>query len=543
MFASRSINGSEQQGVNIVDLMMWLVIAALMLAAAIQGIGYYQKAAYMHQMKFNLAGAGSNVMSLSSTTGDLDKTTAEEALADSQWNEDIGYTVEETSADDMPYLRATHPQVTDRDVIYLFEHCGPYAVGINVIPKDGNPILDNCGIAGSGGATEPVPTPSPAPPQDTHLASWGYNSYGALGLGSTNVSESPASLSLPAGMSGKVISEVAAGEGHACALVEGAVWCWGWNLVGQLGNGTTTDSRVPVLVEGILSGKTVTKLTVGNRHACVLADGAPYCWGAGGSGRLGNNSVANSSLPVPVVTSGALAGKTITDIASGDGQSCVVASGAAYCWGFGSRGALGTGSTSSSSVPIAVSATGVLSGKTVTRIASGTGNTCAIASGSAYCWGGNAIFGPLGNGMGTDSLVPVAVTSTGVLSGKTLDSIEGSYLSYCVISNGEAYCWGLNNNGQIGDGTTTDALSPVAVDKSGAIAGRTVTDISVGATTTCAVADNEAFCWGYNGDYTLGDGTSDNSSVPKAVSTSGPLSGKQVIDIAADESYGMVVYN
>ncbi|MFG0334972.1 MAG: LamG-like jellyroll fold domain-containing protein, partial [Maioricimonas sp. JB049] len=103
-------------------------------------------------------------------------------------------------------------------------------------------------------------------------------------------------------------------------------------------------------------------------HSCVVAGGAAYCWGDGSNGRLGNGSTADSSVPVAVDTSGVLSGKTVTAIAAGHENSCAVADGEVFCWGAGASGALGTGSTADSSVPVAVDTSGVLSGKTVTNI-------------------------------------------------------------------------------------------------------------------------------------------------------------------------------
>src|SRR5690606_41023107 len=123
-----------------------------------------------------------------------------------------------------------------------------------------------------------------------------------------------------------------------------------------------------------------------------------------------------------------------------------------YCWGSGSSGKLGNGSTDSSSVPVAVSTSGVLAGKTVTDISVGSSSACAIADGSAYCWGQN-IVGGLGNGSRVDSSVPVAVSTSGVLAGKTVTDISAGQHA-CAVADGEAYCWGSGNSGRLGNGST-----------------------------------------------------------------------------------------
>ncbi|MCW1933121.1 hypothetical protein OKW52_12860 [Pararhodobacter zhoushanensis] len=97
------------------------------------------------------------------------------------------------------------------------------------------------------------------------------------------------------------VSLIEAGGGHSCAVADGAVWCWGWNIHGQLGDGTTTDSAVPVAVQG-LTGEVVA-LTLGDLFSCALmADGTANCWGSNDRGQLGVGTTAPSSVPMPVLT-------------------------------------------------------------------------------------------------------------------------------------------------------------------------------------------------------------------------------------------------
>jgi len=150
----------DQRGINMVDLMMWLVIAALLLAAALQAIGYYQKAAYIYEMESDLSGAGSLVVSSSSMReGLIDKPTADAAMLTAKWSAGVAASVEVETTGTIPYLRATHPGVTDRDAIYLFQSCGDFQAGVNIVPKGGTPALEACGItAGSSGGTVTGPT-------------------------------------------------------------------------------------------------------------------------------------------------------------------------------------------------------------------------------------------------------------------------------------------------------------------------------------------------------------------------------------------------
>jgi hypothetical protein len=144
------LTNHKQRGINMVDLMMWLVIAALLLATALQGISYYQKAAYIYQMKSDLSGAGSLVMSASSLNdGKIDKATADDGAAEAKWSKEVSHAVETSGS--LPYLRASHPGVADFDAIYLFKSCGDYEMGVHLISKTGDPVLEACGVTQGGG--------------------------------------------------------------------------------------------------------------------------------------------------------------------------------------------------------------------------------------------------------------------------------------------------------------------------------------------------------------------------------------------------------
>src|SRR6266566_5013459 len=144
-------------------------------------------------------------------------------------------------------------------------------------------------------------------------------------------------------------SSISAGGNHSCAIESGKAYCWGDNYQGDLGDGNTAGSAVPVPVDagGVLAGQRLTQITVGNEYTCALdSAGAAYCWGSNPAGNLGDGSMSSSSVPVAVYTGGALAGKRLTGITAAGFHTCALASaGLAYCWGDNIFGELGDGST------------------------------------------------------------------------------------------------------------------------------------------------------------------------------------------------------
>jgi alpha-tubulin suppressor-like RCC1 family protein len=331
---------------------------------------------------------------------------------------------------------------------------------------------------------------------------------------------------------------------------------WGLNSDGQLGDGTNTNRSRPVPVDtsGVLAGKTIVQVSPGYHHAMALcSDGTVVTWGNNYSGELGNNSTTNSSVPVLVDTSisSALYGKRVVGISAGESYSLALCSdGTIAGWGANYGKVLGSSlpTWESALIPIhTVSGVGALQGKTVTHVAAGGYHGIALCSDGTLATWGNNYHGQLGNNTTTDSAVPVAVnTTSGVssLHGKTVSAIDGGMGHTLVLcTDGSVSVWGINQQYQVNEDPSWTWLVPFAVDtsSSSALFGKTVIKIKAAGYHSYALcSDNTLVAWGYNYHGQLGDGTADfpyAKGIPVAVS----LSSVTVLDIFAGLMYGGVV--
>ncbi|MFN8487968.1 MAG: hypothetical protein U0350_10270 [Caldilineaceae bacterium] len=344
---------------------------------------------------------------------------------------------------------------------------------------------------------------------------WGYNFDGQLGIGTGGgYRGTPADVStLSSG-----VTALSVGGYFTCALTtSGGVKCWGDNGWGQLGIGSENSQATPVDVSGLTSG--VKAIMAGGHHACaLLTGGGAKCWGYNGSGQLGTGTTDTVLTPIDVSSFAS----GISSLVLGEVHTCALTtSGGVKCAGDNANGQLGDGTTTNQSTPTNVS--GLTSG--VGAVSAGRAHTCAVTTaGNVKCWGSND-YGQLGDGTDGNKSTPVDVS--GLSSGVKTISAGGGYT--CILTTtGGVQCWGANDYGQLGDGTTNSRSTPGVV--SGVSSG--VTAITAGGNHACALtASGGVKCWGRGSSGELGDGTWTTRSTPADVS--GLTSG--VVAISAGE--------
>ena len=368
---------------------------------------------------------------------------------------------------------------------------------------------------------------SQPPPPSRPVRCWGFSGDGQVGYGNSTTigdDEVPAAAG-PVDLGvGRTARALAAGDYHTCAALDtGDVRCWGYANEGQVGLGNRNqigDNETPGSVGPVSlgAGRTATAITAGGNHTCaVLDDGSVRCWGLGEFGQLGYGTTASIGDNEQVSSAGPVdltAGRTAKAITAGSFHTCAILDDdSVRCWGLGSNGQLGYGATSAVLNPALVADPVELGdARSARAITAGASHTCAILdNGSVRCWGlndsgqlGYGTTGTIGDNEPVDAAGPVDLGA-----GRTAIAISSGGEHTCaVLDNGQVRCWGSGVNGQLGNGD----LGPVGDDETpGSVAavdlgpGRTASAISAGIYHTCARLDDASVrCWGNGADGRLG---------------------------------------
>ena len=332
---------------------------------------------------------------------------------------------------------------------------------------------------------------------------WGDNAFKQQADGTTEPRLLPAKLD---GLDD--IVTIAGGGGHGVVLrSDRTLWSWGRNDHGQVGDGTNENRPNPARIEGI---EDVAVLSGGGGHTLAMtADGTVWAWGHNGRGDLGDGTTDNRSHPVKV--------KNLTDIASiswGGGHSVALGKdGTVWTWGHNLFGGLGDGTTETRLEPVRVDLADVV------EVHGGGGHTLAkTADGTLWAWGRNDR-GQVGDGGNDTQLSPVRVKG---LDGVTIRSFIGGYFHSLVLdADGNIWSWGNNDSGQLGDGTFTNRNLPAKVEGiSGVVAiagGGGRNEFGPGGHTLALLEDGTISAWGLNDAGQLGDGTTENRTHPVQV--------------------------
>jgi alpha-tubulin suppressor-like RCC1 family protein len=367
------------------------------------------------------------------------------------------------------------------------------------------------------------------------ISCWGENLWGQLGDGTAVFAETAATpaLAQPGGPPLTGITAVAAGDSHTCGLTQsGQVRCWGGNGYGEVGDGTTEGRTTPVDVLEAPGGAPlagVRAICAGGFHTCALTTaGTVRCWGNDYYGQLGNGSAGPSTVPVDVLnSSGATPLGGVAGLACGTFHTCALTgAGTVQCWGRNASGALGNGSTVDSPLPVDVlSAPGGPPLGSVTGLALGRQHSCLVTgAGGVKCWGLGGS-GQLGDGTRLPRYTPVDVLQAS--GGSPLLGIAevaaGQYFSCARTLAGSVLCWGANEHGQLGDGTTNtrEFPAPVLAAPGGtALAGVAALVASYGHGAgnylyarghACGLTTGGGLlCWGDNDFAQVGNGTTSN---------------------------------
>jgi alpha-tubulin suppressor-like RCC1 family protein len=335
---------------------------------------------------------------------------------------------------------------------------------------------------------------------DHRALCWGFNFNGQLGAGIS----APNRVLPTAVVGGLQFQQLSAGYSSTCGVTtDHRAYCWGRNDRGELGDGTTTQRLAPVAVTG---GHKFTQVEVQFEHTCGVSypDNKAYCWGWNADGQLGNGTRDSASHKTPIAVSGGL---TFSLITTGYYHTCGLTTGnKLYCWGLNNEGQLGDNTSTFRRLrPTAVATT-----RQFRWVDAGAQYACAVATDShAFCWG----YGKLGQ-RGDGGIAERARTPRAVFGNHLFVRVTAAVEHTCgVTTSNQAWCWGLNLSGQIGDGSMTQRLTPHLV-----VGGLDLNQVSAGHLHTCGrTTAGIGYCWGGGFGGQLGNGGTSDSAAPGAV--------------------------
>ena len=380
----------------------------------------------------------------------------------------------------------------------------------------------------------------------------GSNSYGQLGDGTTNYSNEPICISdiENSPLKGKNIVDIYGGSTMIARDSDGKLYSWGNNDSGKLGNGTTGNSSMPICISDIenspLNKRNIVDVYVNHSDTIIAkdSDGKLYSWGLNSLGELGDGTTDVSYMPICIsnIENSPLNGKNIVEVHNYD--STIIAkdsNGKLYSWGYNNSGQLGNGTTENSSMPVCISDIegSPLNGKNIVKVYADYSTMIAKDSnGKLYSWGEN-YYGQLGNGTTANSSMPICISDIENSPLREKNIVNIYWDANTIIakdSNGKLYSWGRNNFGQLGNGTTENSSMPVCISniESSPLKGKNIVDVyNYGSTIIAKDSSGKLYTWGRNYYGKLGNGTTYDSSMPICISKveGSPLKEKNIVKI------------
>lgn len=369
---------------------------------------------------------------------------------------------------------------------------------------------------------------------DDQLYCWGLNTFGRLGDGTTTQRTAPTALESTGGWSTTTWKSVAAGGMHTCAIrSDDVILCWGDGTNGRLGSGALTQQLTPGLLNSIggWNNTTWTSLSVGEDHTCAvkISDNTAACWGYGLSGRLGNEATADQSTPVTLTATAGWNTTAWKEVSAYNQHTCGLrlVDELMFCWGLGTNGRLGNGTTSTLGIPTQLRTLTGWNSVAWSGLIKGISNhTCGIRKSNLklYCWGqGNS--SQLASGEASDLFEPTLLINGDVHSNSEWLSVGAGINHSCAIKavDETIRCWGLGQWGRLGIGSEETKKAPAQLSSNFGWNVTRWSSLSVGNTFNCALlkSDNTARCWGHNGSSQLGTGNTTNSLEPSTLNSTG----------------------
>ncbi len=322
---------------------------------------------------------------------------------------------------------------------------------------------------------------------DGALWCWGSIGNGQLGTGDINQKNSPARESSNA----TNWLSVSANNSHTCAIKnDGSLWCWGAGGQGQLGAGNTTSRSYPVRESS--NATNWVSVSNGGSHACALKNNASlWCWGVGTQGQLGTGNTGQQTSPTREVSNAT----NWANVSAGNSYTCAVKNdGSLWCWGTGGSGRLGTGDNNQQNSPIRE----ISNANNWSHVSAGNAHTCAVKSdGSLWCWGYN-YYGGLGIGNTDQKSSPTREIS----NANDWNSVStGAYHTCAIKTDSSLWCWGFGSNGQLGAGNTIDQNRPT---REASNATDWINVSAKGNYTCAVKSNGSLWCWGMGSSGQLG---------------------------------------